>query len=809
VPYTQFPWRFLSIQAVFTAVLTAELGDWKLEVGSWRFSPAPLLSSALAILLVVCALSPLRLTFIPLTDADVTAERLNLYEYFTTAIGNTVNAEYLPRAVKPRPFTSDVMLGRAPRLKALSGAAAGERLWKRGASEQWQITVNDDTSATVAVPTHYWPGWWAEVDGHAINVRAADGLGWITFDLPPGPHTVTLRLGRTPLRAAAEAISVLALVLPLGASLYRKERKGFFTPSPRHRVTLPLLFGILLLGFGILHGRPEPAPSPLPLNMDFDTLAYPHRDTVRFSDGTELVRVAYNADHLRQGETLTVTSEWVLKRSGFAHFKLVSPASRVASDPFAVARATVFLDLNANRIEQTVTFDLPTTIPPGVYFVTVEFSDKAAVYPAVTNTGPARGLIHLAPVWVEEAGVNDSSGVSAPLADFGSAIRVLTATVRPEAGPILETRINWQALAEAPRNYVLALRVYDAGGHAWGGFDAQTVHGFYPTSLWRPGEVIPDRYRVVVAPEGAPPGDYKVALSLYDVVTLRSIGQLDLPLTLNLRHPRDGLTPQFQLAPNLALERVEFANQIEQGDVLLLAAHWLTGAQANLAYRARWTLIAADGTRLSQTLDLAPNSPTERWPPDSFVRGYARLPIPKDLASGRYALLVGLVDEAGGPVGAEADVGTVEVVERARVFTVPPVQTEVGATFDHQLKLWGYDSAQTDSELTLQLVWGALAEPRGDYKFFVHLFNPADESVPAQADAMPRNFTYPTSQWAQGEVVTDTVTLNLADVPPGQYHVAVGWYDPNRPEERLPAFNAQGQPLEMKRVILPLVVDHP
>jgi hypothetical protein len=67
---------------------------------------------------------------------------------------------------------------------------------------------------------------------------------------------------------------------------------------------------------------------------------------------------------------------------------------------------------------------------------------------------------------------------------------------------------------------------------------------------------------------------------------------------------------------------------------------------------------------------------------------------------------------------------------------------------------------------------------------------------------MPHNNTYPTGLWVKGEVVTDTVTLTLADVPPGDYRVAVGWYDPNTPADRLPAFDANGKPLEVNRVVM-------
>mgnify|MGYP000907648544 CR=1 FL=1 len=145
--YTQFPWRFLSIQAVFTAALTGALVDGEgTPRPGWHW-PAAL---ALAALLALAGLGGLRLQFVPLADTEVTAERLNLYEYFTTAVGNTVNAEYLPAAVVPRPFTSETLLGRPPGLKALTGTAEGERLSRAGARETWRVSVAGDQPAAVA-----------------------------------------------------------------------------------------------------------------------------------------------------------------------------------------------------------------------------------------------------------------------------------------------------------------------------------------------------------------------------------------------------------------------------------------------------------------------------------------------------------------------------------------------------------------------------------------------------------------------------------------------------------------------------------
>ena len=63
---------------------------------------------------------------------------------------------------------------------------------------------------------------------------------------------------------------------------------------------------------------------------------------------------------------------------------------------------------------------------------------------------------------------------------------------------------------------------------------------------------------------------------------------------------------------------------------------------------------------------------------------------------------------------------------------------------------------------------------------------------------MPRDWTYPTSWWAAGEIVSETVTLDLNSLPNGTYHLAVGWYDA-KTGERL---NANGHTMPDGRISL-------
>jgi hypothetical protein len=141
-----------------------------------------------------------------------------------------------------------------------------------------------------------------------------------------------------------------------------------------------------------------------------------------------------------------------------------------------------------------------------------------------------------------------------------------------------------------------------------------------------------------------------------------------------------------------------------------------------------------------------------------------------------------------------------------RSFSLPPLRNPVDVDFGEEIRLAGYDlehgGGEGEDVLRLTLWWQALRLPQADYTVFVHLFDPTTEDIPIQSDAQPRGGSYPTSWWTEGEVVSETVTLPLADVPGGTYRLAVGFYDSTL--ARLPAIGPDGQPLSSDRAILPI-----
>ncbi len=845
--FTQFPWRFLSIQALFTAAATGHLvplgGEGEAFAHEsaagqtrWRRMLRPSgVAAVLGAALALFGLGGLRPEFIPLADADVTVERLQVMEYFTGNLGSTIGYEYLPRGVSPRPFTSDELLGRPATLKVLAGVAEGARLWQRGEAEGWTITATAGP-ARVAVPIYFWPGWRVNVDGQAVDASAVDGLGWISFEVSAGTHTVELRLARTPMRAAGEIVSLVSLLAAIGIGLWKRTHRrergergdkveesrkesmdraattdrrigaattGGSAAARRYRWAVAL--GVLLVAGAVaLRAWPEARLDNRPVSMDFAQLAYPHRDEVRFAGGARMAAITYSHTRLQRGDTLHLESAWAGAGGAVVTLGLVPGSNLISQVPVTLRAAAATVSAapaDGGEVWVSHEITIPTDIPPGAYFITVQMTGAdGAPQAAVTREGRARGLVHLGPIWLDDAGAASSA---AALAAFGPGMALAAASADGAVAGVVDIHLAWAAVQVLGANYNVGLRLRDAAGFEWAGSDSQLAYGFYPTFMWQAGEVVPDFYRLKTLP-GTPPGVYLIDVYVYDPVSGASLGETyRFPAVVTAHTPREDRAAQTMLTPELGLGAVTLPEHFNQGEAPEVKAEWLTSGRPAANYRAQWTLIGPSGERMSQIQELAAGARTSQWLDEAFILGRARLGTESTLPPGRYTVTLALVDEAGALASAEVSVGEVEVLGRARSYTVPPLEHPVAATFGETLTLHGYNLDRTDAALRLDLVWGALRAPGRDYKFFVHLYNEADGFVAQQVDSVPLNFTYPTVLWTAGEVVTDTVTFDLAALPPGSYGIAAGWYDPNTPDlARLAARDAAGARLDGDRVLL-------
>ena len=80
-----------------------------------------------------------------------------------------------------------------------------------------------------------------------------------------------------------------------------------------------------------------------------------------------------------------------------------------------------------------------------------------------------------------------------------------------------------------------------------------------------------------------------------------------------------------------------------------------------------------------------------------------------------------------------------------------------------------------DEQLTVTLYWQTAVRPDIPYTVFVHLRD-EDGNIPAQDDAMPQNWTLPTTCWQPNSTIADPHVLDLSNVSPGSYTLQAGLY---------------------------------
>lgn len=111
---------------------------------------------------------------------------------------------------------------------------------------------------------------------------------------------------------------------------------------------------------------------------------------------------------------------------------------------------------------------------------------------------------------------------------FGDFFEFLGYTMEPsvEAGERLDVFLFWRSLRPAPLNYTQFVHLVDQDGRRWGQRDREPLDGTYRTTEWEPGEVIIDRFRLIVDP-AAPPGPYDLLVGWYDLGTGERLPVLD------------------------------------------------------------------------------------------------------------------------------------------------------------------------------------------------------------------------------------------------------------------------------------------
>ncbi len=538
LPYVQFPWRLLGVQALLVGLLVIPLFD------GWAGRASQGLGLALVVVMAVSGLALLRVDRLPLRAEDITPERLMLYETFSGNIGSTIRYEYLPREMVPRPYTSGVQLndGRKPAPLALEGALRSASLLRRTpGAEEWALDLA--TPSLLAFQTTFYPGWEARIDGQLQPVEPLPGLGLVGLRVPAGAHRVNLHLGSTPLRRAADLTSLAGLVGWLGLLGYPLIRRAIVLLNGRRSGRTPagqeengadlhrwrrIVYVLCFAEFTVLSASMPALPAALqqgPLVMDFERAPYLHREPGGVLLGQALLKdYALSATQLQAGEVVRLVLTWQRPYPDYqVRIELVGATTHLW-EPGPVWAAS---SANVQDAQLTLELDLPADIPPGLYVLRLTLSQGGVSQQARTLQGWSMGTLHLRPLQVAEG--RPATGQERVLASFGpenvppviSLVGVVPA--HPRSG-MVETTLTWRSERQAPLNYMLSLRLKRADGEQIASRDLPPLLGGYPTSLWQPGELVTDRVLLPVSEDKLLPGQYILEVVLYDRSTLQGAG---------------------------------------------------------------------------------------------------------------------------------------------------------------------------------------------------------------------------------------------------------------------------------------------
>jgi hypothetical protein len=258
--------------------------------------------------------------------------------------------------------------------------------------------------------------------------------------------------------------------------------------------------------------------------------------------------------------------------------------------------------------------------------------------------------------------------------------------------------------------------------------------------------------------------------------------------------------------------------RVRAGDAIAITLYWRCLSRMEHNYTLAVQMLGPD-YRAYGGLNLYPgrgNFATSLWEVGDTFNEIYWIPVASDFPApimGRIKVALFRDDSTQehlpvlAPQGQIADhsavFGRIKIVPRERPKHV--IENQVHYELAGKLALIGYElTSPIDQEagLDLRLYWKALSEVNEDYTVFVHWLD-EEGQILTQQDNQPRNGTYPTGLWDEGEIVEDLYHLTVPEFLTDQAPVllAVGMYQLET-LERLAVFDGNGQRLAGDQIIL-------
>lgn len=246
-------------------------------------------------------------------------------------------------------------------------------------------------------------------------------------------------------------------------------------------------------------------------------------------------------------------------------------------------------------------------------------------------------------------------------ADFGDRIRLLGYDLEPEIvspGGIVHLTLYWQGLTLMETDYSVFVHLLGDNDLIFGQRDRYPGQGNLPTSQWRLGEVIADRFELRVSETALTPDEIQVEVGLYDWSTGQRLSvkeATDEPLRDYVRFGHIRLVPReregipnpvyFDLGGKIALIGYDLDRTAARpGEAFHLTLYWRCLREMDENYSV-FTHVLGDADRIWAQKDAWPrggDAPTAAWRKGQIVEDPYELVVHSDTPPGIYELEVGM-----------------------------------------------------------------------------------------------------------------------------------------------------------------------
>mgnify|MGYP001070881100 CR=1 FL=1 len=242
--------------------------------------------------------------------------------------------------------------------------------------------------------------------------------------------------------------------------------------------------------------------------------------------------------------------------------------------------------------------------------------------------------------------------------------------------------------------------------------------------------------------------------------------------------------------------------EVVAGGIVDIELLWGTRREPTKDWSGEITLLSDNGEVVDRvTLDPFTEWVTSEWGSNALARKNMALRVSPSVPGGRYRVALSLADGTA----AALIFDEIEVRGMEQAVQGLDVERRMAIPFGRELQFLGYAVERHGAEITVTWHWQALRDVETSYKLFLHLYDSNSGALVSQRDVIPGNWSYPTTRWAAGEIVSDKVSLLIEEVPSGTYQLAVGAYDAQT-GRRLPVSTSEASAVADNVAILQEVV---